>query len=156
MDGGMGLHSYIAQVDLERKHVIHELNRAKTQVPRISILHVVDPAEHSRVSGEPPCFPEDSIILCTQFCSIRMLREPAPERAWRAYQQRLPWSGVEEFISRETFEWLMNVPLIVRASSAINRITCDMTGHEVEQQRAHISSIIECYMKEYEASKEET
>ncbi|WMV28627.1 hypothetical protein MTR67_022012 [Solanum verrucosum] len=50
MDGGMGLHSYIAQVDHERKHVIDELNRAKTQVPRISILHVVDPAEHSRVS----------------------------------------------------------------------------------------------------------
>ncbi|WMV37587.1 hypothetical protein MTR67_030972 [Solanum verrucosum] len=51
MDGVMGLHSYIAQVDLERKHVIQELNRAKTQVPQISILHVVDPAEHSRVSG---------------------------------------------------------------------------------------------------------
>ncbi|KAH0749008.1 hypothetical protein KY290_028240 [Solanum tuberosum] len=64
--------------------------------------------------------------------------------------------GVEEFISRETFEWLMNEPLIVRASSAINRITCDMTGHEVEQQRAHIPSIIECYMKEHGASKEET
>ncbi|WMV53805.1 hypothetical protein MTR67_047190 [Solanum verrucosum] len=30
--------------------VIHELNRAKIQVPRISILHAVDPAEHSRVS----------------------------------------------------------------------------------------------------------
>ncbi|KAH0658695.1 hypothetical protein KY285_027235 [Solanum tuberosum] len=64
--------------------------------------------------------------------------------------------GVAEFISRETFEWLMNVPLIVRASSTINRIACDTTGHEVEQQRAHISSIIECYMKEYGASKEET
>ncbi|KAH0763051.1 hypothetical protein KY290_019124 [Solanum tuberosum] len=50
MDGGMGLHSYIAQVDLERKHVIHELNRAKTQVPRISIQHAVDPVEHPRVS----------------------------------------------------------------------------------------------------------
>ncbi|KAK4724250.1 hypothetical protein R3W88_027029 [Solanum pinnatisectum] len=37
----------------------------KIQVPRISILHVVDPAEHSRVSGEPPCIPEDSIILCS-------------------------------------------------------------------------------------------
>ncbi|KAH0758077.1 hypothetical protein KY290_021570 [Solanum tuberosum] len=52
MDGGMGLHSCIAQVDLERKHVTHELNRAKTQVPRISIQHAVDPAEHSRVSAE--------------------------------------------------------------------------------------------------------
>ncbi|WMV52160.1 hypothetical protein MTR67_045545 [Solanum verrucosum] len=51
MDGGMGLHSYIARVDLERKHVIRELNRAKIQVPQISILHIVDPAEHFSVSG---------------------------------------------------------------------------------------------------------
>ncbi|KAH0715586.1 hypothetical protein KY284_008491 [Solanum tuberosum] len=50
MDGGMGLHSCIAQADFERKHVIHESNRAKTQVPKISIQHVVNPAEHSRVS----------------------------------------------------------------------------------------------------------
>ncbi|KAH0776452.1 hypothetical protein KY290_007863 [Solanum tuberosum] len=37
----------------------------QTQVPRISIHHAVDPAEHSRVSGEPPCLPEDSVILCS-------------------------------------------------------------------------------------------
>ncbi|WMV24004.1 hypothetical protein MTR67_017389 [Solanum verrucosum] len=60
MDGGMGLHSYIAQVDLERKNVIHELNRAKTQVPQISILHVVDPAEHSRVSADQDSSDEPS------------------------------------------------------------------------------------------------
>ncbi|KAH0715767.1 hypothetical protein KY284_008672 [Solanum tuberosum] len=54
--------------------VIHELNRAKTQVPRISLLHVVDPAEHSRVSGEPPCFPEDSVSA--------ELRKPGQGFAW--------------------------------------------------------------------------
>uniref|UniRef100_M1AZJ5 Uncharacterized protein n=1 Tax=Solanum tuberosum TaxID=4113 RepID=M1AZJ5_SOLTU len=37
----------------------------KIQVPRISILHVVDSTEHSRVCDEPHCIPEDSIILCT-------------------------------------------------------------------------------------------
>ncbi|KAG5601162.1 hypothetical protein H5410_032532 [Solanum commersonii] len=64
--------------------------------------------------------------------------------------------GIDEFISRETFEWMINEPFIVQAISVINRIACDMTGHEVEQKRAHIPSIIECYMKEYGASKEET
>ena len=60
------------------------------QVPRISILHVVDPVEHSRVSGEPPCIPEDSIILCTQFCSIRMLRglSPHPSQYIRGFIDR--------------------------------------------------------------------
>ncbi|WMV32380.1 hypothetical protein MTR67_025765 [Solanum verrucosum] len=64
MDEGMGLHSYIAQVDLERKHVIHELNRAKTQVPQISILHVIDPAEHSRDVARPV---PTSISVCRGF-----------------------------------------------------------------------------------------
>ncbi|WMV49445.1 hypothetical protein MTR67_042830 [Solanum verrucosum] len=45
--------------------VSHESYRAEIQVPRISSLLVADPAEHSRVSGEPPCIPEDSIILCS-------------------------------------------------------------------------------------------
>ncbi|KAG5601139.1 hypothetical protein H5410_032509 [Solanum commersonii] len=40
--------------------------------------------------------------------------------------------GIDEFISRETFEWMINEPLIVRSISVINRITCDMTGHEEE------------------------
>ncbi|OIT36063.1 PREDICTED: germacrene C synthase-like [Nicotiana attenuata] len=63
--------------------------------------------------------------------------------------------GMEDFISQENFEWITNEPLIVLAASVINRAMCDMTGHEVEQQRAHIASFIECYMKEYGASKEE-
>uniref|UniRef100_M1CUL9 Sesquiterpene synthase 2 n=1 Tax=Solanum tuberosum TaxID=4113 RepID=M1CUL9_SOLTU len=64
--------------------------------------------------------------------------------------------GMEEFISKETFEWLMNDPLIVRASSLIGRAMDDIVGHEFEQERGHVASIIECYMKEYGASKEET
>ncbi|WMV08710.1 hypothetical protein MTR67_002095 [Solanum verrucosum] len=42
--------------------VVHELNRDKTQVTRISIQYAVDRVEHSRVSGEPPCIPKDSVI----------------------------------------------------------------------------------------------
>ncbi|XP_049354647.1 sesquiterpene synthase 9-like [Solanum verrucosum] len=64
--------------------------------------------------------------------------------------------GMEEFISRDTFEWLMNEPLIVRASSLISRAMDDIVGHEDEQERGHVASIIECYMKEYGASKQET
>ncbi|XP_049345383.1 sesquiterpene synthase 9-like [Solanum verrucosum] len=55
--------------------------------------------------------------------------------------------GMEEFISRDTFEWLMNEPLIVRASSLISRAMDDIVGHEDEQERGHVASIIECYMK---------
>ncbi|TMW83907.1 hypothetical protein EJD97_000483, partial [Solanum chilense] len=63
--------------------------------------------------------------------------------------------GVEEFISKDTFEWLKNEPLIVRAASLISRAMDDIVGHEDEQKRGHVVSIIECYMKEYGASKQE-
>lgn len=63
--------------------------------------------------------------------------------------------GMEEFISRETFEWIINKPSIVLAASTISRAMDDIVGHDVEQQRGHVASIIECYMKEYGASKEE-
>ncbi|XP_049408724.1 sesquiterpene synthase 12-like [Solanum stenotomum] len=64
--------------------------------------------------------------------------------------------GMDESISQETFEWMINEPLIVRAASIINRRMDDMIGHETEQQREHVASTIECYMKEYGASKQET
>ncbi|XP_060214719.1 sesquiterpene synthase 9-like [Lycium barbarum] len=63
--------------------------------------------------------------------------------------------GMEEFISRETFEWVINEPLIIRASAAISRLMDDIVGHEEEQQRGHVASIIETYMKESGASKQE-
>ncbi|KAH0634429.1 hypothetical protein KY290_038555 [Solanum tuberosum] len=129
MDGGMGLHSYIAQVDLERKHVIHELNRAKlssshtrtfnvlmpvglhlmkmqTQVPRISILHAVDPAEHSRVSG--CCGVCPSIHLSTLEASqtniSAELRKPGQGFAWG--QQWSPSAGSTQGVGsgRDTTE----------------------------------------------------
>uniref|UniRef100_M1DFE4 Retrotransposon gag protein n=1 Tax=Solanum tuberosum TaxID=4113 RepID=M1DFE4_SOLTU len=49
-------------------------NRAEdapvTQVPWIIFQHTVDPPEHSRVSGEPPCFPEDSVIPFSSFALL--------------------------------------------------------------------------------------
>ncbi|KAM3357231.1 hypothetical protein P3S68_023945 [Capsicum galapagoense] len=64
-------------------------------------------------------------------------------------------SFMEETIAKEIFEWLINEPLILRASSAINRLKGDIIGHDLEQQRKHIASFIECYMKEYGASRQE-
>lgn len=64
-------------------------------------------------------------------------------------------SFMEVSIAKETFEWIINEPLILRASSAINRLKGDIIGHDFEQQRKHIASFIECYMKEYGASRQE-
>nr|XP_033508466.1 germacrene C synthase-like isoform X2 [Nicotiana tomentosiformis] len=62
---------------------------------------------------------------------------------------------MEESIAKETFEWMINEPLILRASSTINRLKGDCIGHNLEQQRKHIASFIECYMKEFGGSKQD-
>ncbi|NP_001289542.1 sesquiterpene synthase 12-like [Nicotiana tabacum] len=62
---------------------------------------------------------------------------------------------MEEIITKEAFEWLTNEPLILRAASTICRLMDDMADHEVEQQRGHVASFVECYMKEYGVSKQE-
>ncbi|XP_049373063.1 sesquiterpene synthase 12-like [Solanum verrucosum] len=63
--------------------------------------------------------------------------------------------GMEELITKETIEWITNEPLIVRAASLIARFMDDIADHEVQQQIEHVASIIDCYIKEYGASKEE-
>ncbi|KAK4732880.1 hypothetical protein R3W88_025868 [Solanum pinnatisectum] len=62
---------------------------------------------------------------------------------------------MEENITKETFEWVINEPLILRASSVINRLKDDINTNDFEQQRSHVASFIECYMKEYGVSKQE-
>ncbi|KAK5786663.1 hypothetical protein PVK06_041302 [Gossypium arboreum] len=63
--------------------------------------------------------------------------------------------GMEESITKETFNWAFNDPKIIRASSIICRLMSDIVGHKVEQERGHVSSAVECYMKQYGVSMEE-
>lgn len=39
--------------------------------------------------------------------------------------------GLEEFITKETLEWVINDPLILRASGVISRLKDDIIGHNV-------------------------
>ncbi|XP_031097340.1 (-)-germacrene D synthase-like [Ipomoea triloba] len=62
----------------------------------------------------------------------------------------------EDFVTKEAFDLVCKEPLIIQAASVICRLMNDMAGHEFEQQRGHVDSAVECYMKQYEKSKEET
>ncbi|MBA0880662.1 hypothetical protein Goshw_029214 [Gossypium schwendimanii] len=57
--------------------------------------------------------------------------------------------GMEDGITKETFNWAVNEPKIIRASNIICRLMSDIAGHKVEQERGHVSSAVECYMKQY-------
>ncbi|MBA0618846.1 hypothetical protein Godav_028132 [Gossypium davidsonii] len=63
--------------------------------------------------------------------------------------------GMEDGITKETFNWAANEPKIIRASNIICRLMSDIAGHKVEQERGHVSSAVECYMKQYGVSMQE-
>ncbi|KAM7486349.1 hypothetical protein LguiA_002358 [Lonicera macranthoides] len=63
--------------------------------------------------------------------------------------------GMGESVTKQAFDYVSNNPLIVKASSVICRLTDDMVGHEFEQERGHLASTVECYMKQHSVTKEE-
>nr|GLL43478.1 (-)-germacrene D synthase-like [Ipomoea trifida] len=62
----------------------------------------------------------------------------------------------EDFVTKEIFDWVTNEPLMVRASAIIARLMDDIAGHKDEQQRGDVDSTVECYIKQYGKSEEET
>ncbi|CAN1222133.1 Probable terpene synthase 3 [Linum grandiflorum] len=65
------------------------------------------------------------------------------------------YCGMGGVASKEVFEWLFSQPKIVVAGSTIARLMDDIVSHEFEQERGHVASSVECYMKQHGASKEE-
>ncbi|KAG6495717.1 alpha-humulene synthase-like [Zingiber officinale] len=63
--------------------------------------------------------------------------------------------GMDQVASKEVFEWVASFPKIIKASSMIGRLMDDVTSHELEQQREHAASTVECYMKEFATDEKE-
>ncbi|KAK9265812.1 hypothetical protein L1049_017788 [Liquidambar formosana] len=61
--------------------------------------------------------------------------------------------GMGDIATKETFEWLFNEPAIAKASTIIGRLMDDLVGHQFEQQREHVASAIQCYMKQHGVSE---
>ncbi|XP_021297437.1 (+)-delta-cadinene synthase isozyme A-like [Herrania umbratica] len=62
--------------------------------------------------------------------------------------------GMEDAITKETFIWAYNYPKILRASTIISRLMNDIVSHKFEQERGHVVSAVECYMKQYGVSEQ--
>ncbi|CAH1429023.1 unnamed protein product [Lactuca virosa] len=61
-----------------------------------------------------------------------------------------------DFVTDDTFKWVSTYPPLVKASCLILRLMDDMATHKEEQERNHVASSIECYMKQYGVSEEQT
>nr|NP_001239042.2 terpene synthase 16 [Solanum lycopersicum]AEP82781.1 TPS16 [Solanum lycopersicum] len=65
------------------------------------------------------------------------------------------WLGMGNVATKDSFDWIVNEPPILVASSIIARLLNDLLSHEEEQKRGDAPSGVECYMKEYGVTKEE-
>ncbi|KAF5796699.1 putative germacrene-A synthase [Helianthus annuus] len=59
-----------------------------------------------------------------------------------------------DLVSEESYKWTLSNPPLVKAASVVNRIMNDIAGHKEEQQRKHVVSSVESYMKEHEVTEE--
>ncbi|ONI13051.1 hypothetical protein PRUPE_4G200100 [Prunus persica] len=63
--------------------------------------------------------------------------------------------GMGDIVTKESFEWLLNDPKILRASNIIGRLMDDIVSSKFEKERGHVASAIDCYRKQYEVSDEQ-
>ncbi|MED6123091.1 hypothetical protein PIB30_046052 [Stylosanthes scabra] len=59
------------------------------------------------------------------------------------------------FATKEMLDWVCNVPVMVKASGLVLRLTNDLGSRKIEQQRGPIASAVECCMKQYGFSEKE-
>ncbi|CAL0323422.1 unnamed protein product [Lupinus luteus] len=57
-----------------------------------------------------------------------------------------------DIATEEIFKWVTNEPKIVKASTIVCRLIDDIV---FEQKREHVSSFLECYMRQYGMSRED-
>ncbi|KVH96380.1 Terpene synthase, metal-binding domain-containing protein [Cynara cardunculus var. scolymus] len=61
-----------------------------------------------------------------------------------------------DLVTEDTFKWVSTYPPLVKASCLILRLMDDIATHKEEQERKHVASSIQCYMKQHGVSEEET
>ncbi|CAJ2652662.1 unnamed protein product [Trifolium pratense] len=62
--------------------------------------------------------------------------------------------GMGDSAIEDIFKWVSNWPKIVTAANVLCRIKDDIVTSEFEQKRGHVSSFVECYMEQYEISRQ--
>ncbi|KAI3501630.1 hypothetical protein L1887_29545 [Cichorium endivia] len=62
----------------------------------------------------------------------------------------------DDLVTEDTFKWVSKYPPLVKASCLILRLMDDIATHKEEQERKHVASSVECYMKQYGVTEEHT
>ncbi|WRX28423.1 Terpene synthase [Theobroma cacao] len=80
---------------------------------------------------------------------------------WKLHQSPQPtylstasFVGMGDIVTKDAFDWILSNPKMITASSIICRLTDDIVSHEFEQKRGHVASSVECYMKQYDTTRQ--
>ncbi|KAF7123140.1 hypothetical protein RHSIM_Rhsim12G0120300 [Rhododendron simsii] len=63
--------------------------------------------------------------------------------------------GMGEIATPEAFQWLQSQPRILMACSTIFRVINDIQSCKTEDERSHVTTGVDCYMKQYAVSRAE-
>ncbi|KAL6195758.1 hypothetical protein ACLB2K_031376 [Fragaria x ananassa] len=63
--------------------------------------------------------------------------------------------GMQDTVTQESFDWLATIPRALKGSAIVARLMNDIVSHKFDQKRGHVSSAVECYMKEFGVTEEE-
>ncbi|KAH9625008.1 hypothetical protein KSS87_022934 [Heliosperma pusillum] len=63
--------------------------------------------------------------------------------------------GMGDAATEDAFLWLLSEPHVLQSVYRLCRFMDDIVSHELERQREHIPSAVECYMKQYNVTASE-
>ncbi|CAH1443232.1 unnamed protein product [Lactuca virosa] len=64
------------------------------------------------------------------------------------------FAAMGDAITDNTFKWVLTNPPLVKACCVLCRIMDDIVTHKEEQERNHVASGIECYMKQFDVTEQ--
>ncbi|XP_077252950.1 putative terpene synthase 2 [Tasmannia lanceolata] len=67
----------------------------------------------------------------------------------------LRFVGMGDIATMEAFDWASRGPKVIMDASLVCRLRNDIVGNKFEQERGHVASTIQCYVKEHGASEQE-
>ncbi|KAF5764308.1 putative alpha-isocomene synthase [Helianthus annuus] len=64
------------------------------------------------------------------------------------------FAAMGDVITDETFKWALTMPPLARSCCVLCRVMDDIVTHKEEQERMHVASGIQCYMKEHDVTEQ--
>ncbi|MFS8018446.1 putative alpha-isocomene synthase [Helianthus anomalus] len=64
------------------------------------------------------------------------------------------FAAMGDVITDETFKWALTMPPLARSCCVLCRVMDDIVTYKEEQQRMHVASGIQCYMKEHDVTEQ--